>query len=125
MRRLRSDSSGAAAVEFAVAAPILAIMIFGVMQVGVYGVANAGIKQAVDEAARISTLYPRPSDSTIQAALLQKTFGVNRNAVTVSFMHGTQNGGAYIDINARYTVPSVGFGFPTFALSETRRAFQN
>ena len=125
MKRILTDISGAAAIEFAVAAPIMAIMIFGVLQVGIYGVANAGIKQGVDEAARIATLYPRPTDTVIQAALLKKTFGLNSGSASVSITHGTQNGGAYVDINAQYVVPSVGFGFPTLSLSESRRAFQN
>ena len=125
MTNIFKDSRGAAAVEFAIAAPVMALLIFGVLQLGLYGVANAGVKQAVDEAARMSIIYPRPTDASIKAALLQGTFGVKNSDLTVSLTHGSLNGGAYVDINARYVVPSIGLGLPTLAVSETRRAFQN
>ena len=125
MRYLGRDTRGNTAVEFAIAAPIMAMLILGVLQIGLYGVANAGIKQSVDEAARVAILYPRPSDAAIQNAILQKTFGIATQNLSISLTHGVQNGGAYVDISAKYTVPSVGLGLPSLVLAEKRRAFQN
>lgn len=130
MRRLLRSTRGAAALEFALVAPVLIFMMLGVFQTGLYYIANSGLKQAVDEGARAATMYVpattnhRPADSTILAAITAAKFGFNSANATVTLTHGTASGGNYVDIQASYTIVSLGYGLPALTLMETRRAFQ-
>ena len=49
---LRRDQDGAAAVEMALALPVLVSMIYGIFQVGLLYQANAGMQHALGEGAR-------------------------------------------------------------------------
>ncbi|MBW8785794.1 MAG: pilus assembly protein [Novosphingobium sp.] len=112
-------------MEFAVAAPIIVLAIVGFMQVGLYYAASAGMKNALDEGVRLATIYPRPTDTTIQNQITAKAFGLNTNNLTLTLTHGTSNGGATLTIAASYTVASVGMGLPSLTISDSRIAFQN
>ncbi len=57
MRRLcplLRDRRGASAIEFAIAAPLLVTLVFGVMETGMLYNASTGLKHGVNEAARIA-----------------------------------------------------------------------
>jgi Flp pilus assembly protein TadG len=82
-RRIRSlarSSDGAGAIEFAIAAPVLILMVFGMFQLGIVLRANAGMQHALGEAARYATLYPTPTDAELQARITSKKFGVGTGA---------------------------------------------
>ncbi|HKX92655.1 MAG TPA: TadE/TadG family type IV pilus assembly protein [Sphingomicrobium sp.] len=83
-KRLRRDQQGAAVIEFAIALPVLLIMIYGIFQVGLIFQANAGMQHALGEGARLATLCTpngtactSPSDSAIVAKMSAKKFGMN------------------------------------------------
>lgn len=127
IRNLIRDIRAASAVEFGLAAPILLSFIIGLIQLGVMFGANAGLKHAVDEGARYSTIYPRPTDSQISARVTDKKFMLDpAYIVGPTITHGTDNGAAYADISMSYTVP-LNFVFFTVApvtLTQSRRAYQ-
>ncbi|HET9459221.1 MAG TPA: TadE/TadG family type IV pilus assembly protein [Sphingomicrobium sp.] len=75
-RKLCSDQSGSAAIEFIVAVPVLVSMLWGIFQFAVLLQANAGMQHALGEAARYATVYPTPSDTQIQAKITSSKFGV-------------------------------------------------
>lgn len=81
LRSLRRDQHGIAAVEFALVAPILIVLIWGIFQIGLLFQANAGMQQALGEGARYATLYDyssddhMPSDEDIKARMEAKLFG--------------------------------------------------
>lgn len=78
IRRRRSlvcHSGGSATIEFAIAGPILIMMIFGMFQFGIVLQANAGVQHALGEAARYATIFPTPSDAELQARITSKKFG--------------------------------------------------
>jgi Flp pilus assembly protein TadG len=77
LRKLRSDRSGVAAIEFAVAVPILVTFLWGIFQVAIVYRANAGMQHALGEAARFATIFPTPSDSAIQDKITSHRFGVD------------------------------------------------
>jgi Flp pilus assembly protein TadG len=87
---LRRCQRGAAAVEFALAVPILIVMIYGIFQVGLLYEANAGMQHALGEGARYATLYDRtttskvPTDTAIKARMTATLFGKNDGTFTVS-----------------------------------------
>ena len=84
LKLLRRDQRGAAAIEFAIAVPVLVVMIYGIFQVGLIYQANAGMQHALGEGARLATLCTpsgnactSPSDTAIAAKMNAKKFGTN------------------------------------------------
>ena len=126
-RRLAGDNRGASAVEFALSAGILLLLIIGLAQVGMLFMANAGLRHAVGEGARLSTISPLPSDTAIAAKVTAARFGVNPAYITKgpTVTHGTENGASYTEVTMTYSVPMnfVFFQLPAATLTETRRAF--
>lgn len=127
LSRLPGDRRGASAVEFALAIPIVIILIIGTLQLGVLFSANAGLKQAVEEGARYATIWPNPSDSAIIARVNQKKFGLQATRITgPTVNHGTSNGINFVQVSMSYSVPLnfVFFNAPPVTLNHTRRAYQ-
>lgn len=126
-RKFAADDRGASAVEFALSAGILVLVLVGIAQVGILFMANAGLRHAVGEGARLSTIYPSPSDSTILAKVASTRFGVNPAYISAgpTVTHGTENGASYTEVRMSYSVPLnfVLFTVPAVTLTETRRAF--
>jgi Flp pilus assembly protein TadG len=82
--KLLRDTAGAAAIEFAIALPVLLVMIYGIFQVGLVFQANAGMQHALGEGARYATLCVptssgcnTPSDTAIATRMSSKLFGMN------------------------------------------------
>jgi len=73
---LLKEARGAAAIEFAIAVPVLLVMIWGTFQVALLFQANAGTQQALGEAARYATIFPTPTDTQIQSMITSHKFGV-------------------------------------------------
>lgn len=88
MRKLfviRGNERGAAAIEMAIAVPVLILMLWGIFQIGIAGQAIAGMQHGLGEGARLATLCVNPtttgtcstpSDDTIKQRIRDKTFGV-------------------------------------------------
>jgi Flp pilus assembly protein TadG len=82
--RLLRDERGATMVEFALAFPVLTMMIWGVFQFGVLLNGNAGMQHALGEGARLATLClnpttedgcAAPTDAQILARVSASRFG--------------------------------------------------
>jgi Flp pilus assembly protein TadG len=123
---LSRDSRGATLVEFAILAPVFLGMIIAAAQLGLLFFANAGLRNAVSEGARLATLYPRPTNAQIEAKITQRRFGLEPAHVTgPTFVEGTDNGANYTEITMSYAAP-VNFLFyrvTGFTLSQTRRVY--
>ena len=82
-RLLRRDESGAAAIEMAIAVPVLTLFIWGIFQIGIAFQASAGMQHALGEGARFATLCAptaggacaTPTDAAIQSKISSKVFG--------------------------------------------------
>ena len=126
LQRLRSGETGAAAIEFALAMPVLVLMIVGVAQLGVLFLANAGLRSAVAEGARFATIHPRPSTAQITDRINASRFGLDPANLTAPVItYGASAGTNYAEIRMTYRVPMefVFFSLPPVTLTETRRAF--
>lgn len=127
VKKLAANARGATAVEFALSAGILVLMLVGLAQVGILFMANAGLRHAVGEGARLSTIFPTPEDSTIIAKVASTRFGVNPAYITAgpTVTRGTENGASFIEVSMTYSVPLnfIFFQIPGVTLTETRRAF--
>ncbi len=125
-KKLKSSATGAAAVEFAILAPVLILVIVGIAQLGILFLSNAGLRSAVAEGARYATIFPRPTDSQIRQRISDARFGLNPARLsTPTIVYGVADGANYADITVSYSVPLdfIFFNLPPVTLTESRRAF--
>ena len=125
---LRRRRDGLAAVEFALALPILVMLLAGIAQMGALFAANAGLQQAVGEAARLATIYPQPTDTVLIARVRAAAFSLNTTYLDAPVVtRGTSNGVPYVDISLTYRPPLkfVFFTVPAITMTRTRRAYLN
>jgi Flp pilus assembly pilin Flp len=124
--RILHEERGASAVEFALTAPVLFGFIVGIAQLGTLFFANAGLKSAVEEAARYATIHPRPSIEKIEQRIIEGEFGLDEDFVTEPVVTtgkvGTRD---YVTIEMQYYVPLDFIFYRTdpIILSESRRVF--
>jgi hypothetical protein len=129
LKILNRDEKGAAAIEMAIALPILVTMIYGLFQVGLLYQANAGMQHALGEGARLATLcIPSgntcnpPSDVQIKTQMTSKLFGKGDGNFTVN---DPVVGTGYRDLSIRYS-KKMNFLFivgPTITLNRSKRAY--
>lgn len=125
--RLAKDGEGIAAAEFALMAPLVLLLIFMVINIGLLFESYNGVQHAVGEGARYATIYPRPSDDQITTVIQNAQFGLDPQYVSApSYSHGTSNGIAYVDVTLSYQAPVSFplFTLPAVPLSYTKRAYQ-
>ena len=125
--RLRRDERATVSIEFALFAPVLLALFFGIIQLGVLFLANAGLNHAVAEGARLATLWPRPSATEIGERIEARRFGGLRSGGLHHpvLSYGKDDGLDYVDISLSYDV-QLEFVFmdaPEFTITRTRRAF--
>jgi Flp pilus assembly protein TadG len=130
MRLLRTaqiERSGSAAVEFALAAPILIALIFGIWNVGVMLFAGISIRDAVEVGARQATVFPRPTEQQLRQRINARYFGPQNDGAVAgpTFAYGTRNGAPVVTIAMSYThVINVPFLSPrTVTLSHQRTVY--
>ena len=121
---LRRDDQGAAALEFAVAVPVLIMMIYGIFRVGLLYEANAGMQHALGEGARYATLFPTPTDTQIKAKVTSKLFGKGFGAFTVvDPVTDATNGYKTLTVNYSTTMDFLIVPGPTVTLSRSKRVY--
>lgn len=121
------DERGAAALEFAIAAPVLLSMVIGLAQLGIMYSASTGVRNAVEEGARLAAVYPTPSDADIEARMLAARFMIDKAVADPEVTRGTtEDGEAYVDVRLRYSVPLnfVFFSTPPVTIDYSRRVFR-
>jgi len=108
-KRLKRDESGVAVIEMAFALPVLIIMIWMIIQLGLVFRAMAGIQHALGEGARVATLWPVPT----------KTIVIPTPAT------GTADGSNYLDLEVTYTQPTdlLIIPGPTISVSRSKRVW--
>lgn len=126
LKSLLRRTEGSAVIEFAVAAPVVIGMILGLMQLGVMFMADTGLRHAVDEGARLATVYPKPTEAAIRARVDATKFGLAQSRVTgPSVVYGTVDGTQYAEVTMSYAMPVdfVFFKRPDKTVTKTRRAY--
>lgn len=118
-------SGGNAAVEFALAFPILIALMLGIAQTGLLFYADAAIHSAVADGARYATTFPSPTEQQIRDRILLPRWGVERSRVQALTVDVETSGGStYVDINLIYQQPlNFIFATPSVTLTSQRRAF--
>ena len=126
LNQFTNDKRGAAAVEFAFAAPVFLAFLIGIIQLGTLAQASNSLSYGIDEAARLAAIYPKPSDAALRARLQERTFDINPSKLTFSVAYGKINNVNYADLTATYPV-KINFVFTSVyevVLTQRRRVFQ-
>lgn len=128
-RILRRNERGAAAVEFALAIPVLIMLIWGIFQVGLLFWASAGMQHALGEGARYATLCinpnptcTTPTDAQIQARISSSVWGTNNGTFAVPT---PVSGAGFKTLTVTYTAPTnfLFMSGPTVTLSQTKKVY--
>lgn len=124
LRKLLADRAGSAAIEFAIAVPVLVSMIWGIFQIGILYQANAGMQHALGQGARFATIFPTPSDSEIQTKITSAKFGLG-NGTWGQPQIDTDNTAKTKTISVTYSQPMdfLFFDGPTVTLSATKKVY--
>ena len=133
-RRLVRNQEGAAAIEMAFALPVLIVMIWALVQLGLVYRAVAGIQQALGEGARFATLCLNPTASgcsaptaaNIKTKITDHVYGVGPGTFTVSNpVSGVSGTSKYFDLTVSYSQPTnlLLFPGPTINVSRSKRVW--
>lgn len=124
-KRLLRDESGANAIEFAIALPVLILFIYGIFVVGLLFMANAGLQHALGQAARYATLYPMPSDDDIRAMVMANDFGLGNGTLSTPEIDNSAVAAGYKTITLTYSQPTdfIFVPGPTVTMSRSKRVY--
>ena len=113
---------GAAAIEFAIAVPVLVLFIYGIFRLGLLFQANAGMQHALGEGARYATIYPTPTNTQIQARMNSRLFGNGYGTFTVA---APVDGTGFKTLTVTYTTPMdfLLVPGPTVTLSRSKKVY--
>lgn len=131
IRRTFHDERGSAAIEFAIAVPVLVMMIWGMFQVSIILEANAGVDQALGEGARYATIFDtttnaRPTDEQIADKITATKFGIrNGDWQDPEINTDNETSDGYITINVEYDLPTdfLFFQGPDISIVKSKRVY--
>lgn len=120
MRRVRQREEGAALVEFALVAPLLALLLFGIIEFGRVFNAKVTYTHAAREAVRVVAVTD-PADPAAEATAAALDAGRDLNpatlAVTTEACDAGTIGKATVTVGAPFEIFIPFFGNPTFDIS--------
>lgn len=124
---LLKDIRGAAVIEFAFALPTIAIIMMGILQMGLVLHASGGMRYALAEGIRFARVNPQATSAQVEGRARAALLGIDRNGITsLTFVRGTSSGGASFGRMAmRYEI-AVAIPFvslPPFVLNETKTTY--
>lgn len=127
MRRflnLRRDERGAAAIEMAIAVPILTLFLWGIFQIGIAFQASAGMQHALGEGARYATIFPTPTNDQLKAKINAKVFGVGVGTFSTPTVTDAVDN-TYKDMSVTFTMPTnfLFFNGPNISLTRSKRVY--
>jgi Flp pilus assembly protein TadG len=125
-RKLSRNEKGAAVIEMAFALPILIMLLWMVVQLGLVLRAMSGIQHSLGEGARAATLWPVPSDDTITNKMRAAVYGIGPGDFTIDDpVAGTADGSDYLDLQVRYTQDTdlIFLPGPTINVSRSKRVW--
>lgn len=124
INKLRHDQSGASAIEFAIAVPVLITFVYGIFMIGLVFEANAGLQHALGEASRMATLYPTPSDDDLRAKITAKKFGLAGGTLdTPTITTDAANGHKTISLTYRRPTNFLLVPGPTVTITRSKQVY--
>jgi Flp pilus assembly protein TadG len=133
-KKLARDTGGAAAIEAAIALPILITMIYGIFSIGQLYLANAGIQHALGEGARYGTLCLSmdssgtcvlPSDDQIRTRVNDRLFGAFNGTFDTPGVDSSNQALGYKTITVTYhqTMSFAFFVGPTINITRSKKVY--
>ena len=125
-KKLRRDRRGAAVIEMAFALPALIVLMWMIVQLGLVFRAMSGIQHGLGEGSRMATLFPKPTNTAVQAKISDAVYGIGPGSFTIATpTAGTQDGANYLDLRVTYTQPTdmLLFPGPTISVSRSKRVW--
>lgn len=110
LKHCARNTEGTAAVEFALVAPLLFLLIFGIIESGRFYFIRGNIQHAVGEGSRLAMINTTASQSAITQRIAEYLVAVDPSDVTVSVQTQTINGKTYKNISADYNFTTVAGG---------------
>lgn len=121
LRKIRRDQHGAAVIEMAFALPVLIVMMWMIVQLGLVFRAMSGIQHGLGEGARMATLAPKKSDALIKQRISDAVYGIGPGSFVISDpASGNQDGANYLDLKVTYTQATDLLLFPGPTINVTR-----
>ena len=103
-KRIKRDESGAAIIEMAFALPVLIILIWMIVQLGLVLRAMSGIQHALGEGARLATIWPVPDVDDIQDRMDEAVYGIGPGDFDIPApVAGTADGSEYLYLEVTYS----------------------
>ncbi len=109
LRRLRSDRSGGAAVEFAVVLPLFLMLLVGMLEFANYLWTRNSIQHAAEEAARTAMTAPTVDRTALEAQVRGLLAAFDQSRLQVTVQQQTASGMVFVVVGARYDWPSAAF----------------
>ena len=107
--------------------PILVLLIWIIVQLGLVYRATAGIQHALGEGARLATVWPEPDAAAIKAKVEESVYGVRSPGVfTVPDpVDGADCDDSCLDVTVQYSQPTdlLFFPGPTITIERTKRVW--
>ena len=124
---LFKDVRGAAVIEFAFALPVIAMVMIGILQMGMVLHASGGVRHALGEGIRYARVNPEATPTEVVAHARAALQGIDRHGITaLTFQRGTSPAGANFGrIAMRYEITTVIPFVPLapFVLNETKTTY--
>lgn len=125
-RKLTRNEDGAAVIEMAFALPILVMLLWMIVQLGLVFRAMSGIQHALGEGARAATLWPVPATDTIEDRMEAAVYGIGPGDFDiVPPVSGTADGSDYLDLEVTYSQDTdlLFLPGPTINVSRSKRVW--
>jgi Flp pilus assembly pilin Flp len=127
LKRIKRDDSGAAVIEMAFALPILIILIWMIVQLGLVLRAMSGIQHALGEGARLATIWPVPDVDTIQDKMNDAVYGIGPGDFDIPPpVEDEADGSEYLDLTVTYSQDTdlLLIPGPTINVTRTKRVWR-
>ncbi len=124
---LLKDTRGAAVIEFAFALPTIAIVMVGILQMGMALHASGGMRHALGEGIRYARIKPNATDAQVEGHARAALLGIDGDGIrALTFDRGTTSGGqSFGRISMRYEIAMVipFVPLPPFELEQTKTTY--
>ena len=125
-KKIVRDEGGAAIIEMAIGLPILIMLIWMVVQLGLVFRAMSGIQHALGEGARAATLWPVPDTDDIEDRMEAVVYGIGPGEFDiVPPVQGTADGSDFLDLEVTYSQDTdlIFLPGPTITVSRSKRVW--
>ena len=121
LRKIRRNEQGAAVIEMAFALPVLIVLMWMIVQLGLVFRAMSGIQHGLGEGARHATIYPKKTDLDIKGKITDAVYGIGPGSFVIANpVSGTKDGANYLDLKVTYSQPTDMLLFPGPTINVTR-----